>query len=251
MYNDNIIICLVVNSLASVAPRSSLSDQVANSIVRMIMDGVYRPGDRLPTESELVDQFGVSRTVIREAITKLRVLDICDVRQGDGTYVNNASLSPLTQSIIPIIATKVVDDDQLVVARFYFEPPVFWLCADRVRRGLEISLIEIDKGIEAMSACLRRDNMRDFSASEEQLVQQVAAHCGNALLQGTICVMGQLFAKHRYQANSIPDMAMTSYCTYAQAVKYIKAGDPEASMNSISSFINVVRGELQARGSGS
>jgi DNA-binding FadR family transcriptional regulator len=52
-----------------------------------IRDGVLRPGDKLPTESEIMQAFGVSRTVVREALSKLQAGGLVETHHGVGTFV--------------------------------------------------------------------------------------------------------------------------------------------------------------------
>jgi DNA-binding FadR family transcriptional regulator len=59
----------------------------AEQIAEMIRANEYRPGDRLPTERDLVRQLGVSRPVIREAMVALEIAGLVEVRSGSGVYV--------------------------------------------------------------------------------------------------------------------------------------------------------------------
>jgi len=61
--------------------------QIADDIRQRILDGVYQAGDKLPTESELMDEYGVSRIVIRSATAALQNEGLVDKRQGAGTFV--------------------------------------------------------------------------------------------------------------------------------------------------------------------
>ncbi len=67
-----------------------LSDQVSQQLVAEIAAGRLTPGDKLPPEARLVEQFQVSRTVIREAVSRLKSLGLVDSRQGSGVYVSAA-----------------------------------------------------------------------------------------------------------------------------------------------------------------
>ena len=67
-----------------------LSDQVAARLVSKIKEGTFRPGDKLPSEAVLAEQFGVSRTVIREALARLKYDGLLDSRQGVGAIVVQA-----------------------------------------------------------------------------------------------------------------------------------------------------------------
>lgn len=65
----------------------------------MLRHGLHS-GDRLPTESALCTDLGVSRSSVREALRRLEALDIVTVRQGSGSYVGNMSMQPLVETLI-------------------------------------------------------------------------------------------------------------------------------------------------------
>lgn len=67
--------------------RYSLTKQVSDRLESMIEDGTFEIGSKIPTESELMESFNVSRNTLREAIHSLTSAGILEVRQGDGTYV--------------------------------------------------------------------------------------------------------------------------------------------------------------------
>ena len=67
-----------------------LSDNVADIIRAEIEKGSFKPGEKLPTESELSKNFDVSRTVIREALSRLHYDGLIDTRQGRGAHVTEA-----------------------------------------------------------------------------------------------------------------------------------------------------------------
>ena len=67
----------------------SIAEQVEDLLRGRIRDGVYLPGSRIPSESELSEEFGVSRATVRTVLAKLAVNGLIIRRQGDGTYVND------------------------------------------------------------------------------------------------------------------------------------------------------------------
>ena len=73
-----------------------LYQQIADELRQNIQDAVFRVGDRLPTETELSDRFGVNRHTLRRAMEVLRHEGIVDVERGRGTFVVAA---PITMSI--------------------------------------------------------------------------------------------------------------------------------------------------------
>ena len=79
----------------TVARREHLPDEIARVLEREIAAGTIGKGERLPTESALAGQFGVSRNVVREAIARLKYDGLIETRQGLGAFVstNPANLS--------------------------------------------------------------------------------------------------------------------------------------------------------------
>ena len=96
-------------SLANRArPRGrGLAHSLVDSFGVQIRDGVLRPGDKLPTESAIMQSFGVSRTVVREALSKLQAAGLVETHHGIGTFV----LQPRTAGMFRLdagdIATSV------------------------------------------------------------------------------------------------------------------------------------------------
>ena len=67
-------------------PRT-LALELVDALGDRIRDGRFAPGDKLPTEAAVMEEFGVSRTVVREAISKLQASGLVQTRHGIGTFV--------------------------------------------------------------------------------------------------------------------------------------------------------------------
>jgi GntR family transcriptional repressor for pyruvate dehydrogenase complex len=74
-------------ALKTFAKRGNLVAMLTQTLEREILEGRYRPGDQLPTESVLASTTGVSRTVVREAVASLRAAGLVETRQGAGAFV--------------------------------------------------------------------------------------------------------------------------------------------------------------------
>src|SRR3989475_8924825 len=74
------------------------TDEAIDRIKNLIISGSWGPGDRLPRESELAAQLGLSRNSLREAVRALSQLRVLEVRQGDGTYVTSLEPELLLES---------------------------------------------------------------------------------------------------------------------------------------------------------
>ena len=64
---------------------ATLADRVTETLAGQLRSGVYPVNSRLPTEKSLAEKFGVSRTVVREAISRLKSEGLVETRQGSGT----------------------------------------------------------------------------------------------------------------------------------------------------------------------
>ena len=73
------------------ASKGTLADQVTTALKAHISSSATLPGSRLPTEPVLCERYGVSRTVIREAISRLKSAGLVEVRQGSGTVVSEGA----------------------------------------------------------------------------------------------------------------------------------------------------------------
>ena len=91
----------MMNEQVKLPLRSSLADAVAVQLKQLIKSGKYKAGDKLPSEPELMQQFAVGRSSIREAVRILSNCGMIDVKQGLGTFVTfNEGLSePLHQRL--------------------------------------------------------------------------------------------------------------------------------------------------------
>ncbi len=81
-----------------IGPRRSLTDDVAGKIATFILDGTYPARTQLPTERELIIEFGISRSTLREALKILAEHDLIESRHGVGWFVGQISTKNLTES---------------------------------------------------------------------------------------------------------------------------------------------------------
>ena len=72
-----------------------LQDKIKSLIIKQNL----KSGDLMPTENELIEQLGVSRSSLREAIKSLEALHILDIRHGVGTFVSESSLVPMIRGL--------------------------------------------------------------------------------------------------------------------------------------------------------
>jgi GntR family transcriptional repressor for pyruvate dehydrogenase complex len=136
----------------------SLADEVAARILRVILEGRLTAGDRLPSERELGAQFGVSRTVVREAVRSLAGRGIVSVASGRGLTVSRIDADALREPMnLYLRASPSVDYPKVHEIRRLLEVEVACLAAERATesdlRDLEESCLVLlsAKGVEEIS----------------------------------------------------------------------------------------------------
>src|SRR5580693_10577925 len=115
-----------------VVQTSRLYEQIVQQIEESVLKGTLKEGDQLPAERELAQQFGVSRTAVREAIKALHEKGLVDAYPGRGTFITNGSSNSMRRSLDQIIKSGETDGwAYLVEAREILEPEIAALAAFR------------------------------------------------------------------------------------------------------------------------
>ena len=109
----------------------SASDQIIRQLRALITQGVIKPGERLPSERALAEQFGVGRSVVREALRKLEFFGILRTRPQSGTVVEEMTSIGLSGLISNVLAVADPNPAELVEARLVLEVQTARLAAKR------------------------------------------------------------------------------------------------------------------------
>ncbi|SDG68368.1 MULTISPECIES: FadR/GntR family transcriptional regulator [unclassified Duganella] len=137
-------------SVAAAAPapvpkkkHRNLAQGVVESFTSSIQAGTLKPGEKLPTESVIMEMHGVSRTVVREAISHLQAAGLVQTRHGIGTFV----LEPQPANIFAADTIRTIGDVlSILELRISLETEAAWLAATR----------RSDEQVTAMEAALQR-----------------------------------------------------------------------------------------------
>jgi GntR family transcriptional regulator, transcriptional repressor for pyruvate dehydrogenase complex len=167
----------------SAAP--TLRDQVAQALLTRIESGQLKPGEKLPPEAVLAPEFGVSRTVVREAISKLSYGGLVESRQGSGVFVSlQPPISPLK---IDDSATESREDVlQIVELRRAIESETAALAAQR--RSSE-QLAEIEAAFRAIDADVAAGG--DGVTADVEFHRKIAQATGNPYFLKTLDFLSQ------------------------------------------------------------
>jgi GntR family transcriptional repressor for pyruvate dehydrogenase complex len=210
----------------SITPGACLSDQVAGVLTAEIRAGRLVAGDKLPTEAALVDQFAVSRTVVREAVSRLKSLGLVDSRQGSGVYVKEVGFSPLNFDAKSVVSKQAVI--QMVEVRRALEAEVAGLAAQRRTQAdikrIRKSIAVLDKAVQAGGDGVNED---------VQYHRTIAEAARNPFLIGTLEYLGQFLqgATRVTRANEArrADFARQVRNEHDMILRAIEAGDAAAA----------------------
>lgn len=131
--------------------RKRLADQIIEKLASMIATGELKPGDKLPSEPELMKNFGVGRSSIREAIGALSLIGLVTVRPGHGTHVAVPSAESQSKPIGLMLTVGRDKIRELVEARLVIEQATVKLAAER---ATEQDLKEIKRHMDDLKSPL-------------------------------------------------------------------------------------------------
>lgn len=204
-----------------------MPDRVTAALLNLIRSGDYPAKSRLPTEMEMSKRFGVSRTVIREAVSRLKSEGLVESRQGSGVFVREISLDAPFR-IDPVVVESVTTVLQIVELRRGVESEIAALAAERCNKK-QIAVIRaslkaidddvragkdgVDADMEFHRSIARATNNPHFLALWDFLGQ---------FLKGTMSVTRALEARREETAQQVRD----EHHALADA---IASKDPEAA----------------------
>ena len=155
----------------------AVTDEAIEKIKAMITSGALRAGDRLPREADLAAELSLSRSSLREAVRALSLVNILDVRQGDGTYVTSLD-APVLLEALSFIVDFHRDDTVLdfLRVRRILEPAATAMAAERITDA-------DSEGLRKLLDSLGPDpDVDDLVANDLEFHRRIAACSGNAVL---------------------------------------------------------------------
>lgn len=114
--------------------RVNVGEQVLLQLKKMLIDGEWAPGSKIPSENELAELFEVSRITVRQALQKLNALGLIETRLGDGSYVRNLDIGDSMNALIPVMYLGDQSDAQVFEFRQIIETGCTKLAVNRATK---------------------------------------------------------------------------------------------------------------------
>jgi len=166
--------------------RIKVGEQVFQQLKELLINGEWRPGDKVPSENELADKFNVSRITVRQALQRLGALGLIDTRRGEGSFVKAVDVGDSMNALIP--AMYLGENSQLEIIEFreIIETECAGLAAERANKKDINDLKAIWK---RMNDCKESSDLEGFGEADLDFHFKVAEITKNPLIIKTNLIL--------------------------------------------------------------
>ncbi|MFJ6013674.1 FadR/GntR family transcriptional regulator [Streptomyces sp. NPDC092952] len=201
--------------------RSALADQVIAQLRNQITSGEWPVGSRIPTEPELVEQLGVARNTVREAVRALAHNGLLDIRQGSGTYV------VATSELAGVMHRRFASADPRHIAelRSTLESSAARLAA---ARRTERDLKQLDALMARREEAWTAGDAEAFVEADATLHHAVVAASHNDVLTALYADLGDLLRDY-LRGDIGHELRPENHMDHGRLVEAIRAGDGETA----------------------
>src|SRR5690625_592722 len=215
--------------------RNTLSQQVLEHIISMLMNGQLNPGDKLPSELTLMNDFDVSRPVLREALSSLETLEIVTRRPRGGTYINEkVGSSPFRA----MLALSINNIPAIIEARMTLELGLVTLAAEKIT---EEQLERLKETIDNIKESINND----YGKYDKQFHSIIAHSANNPVVEGMI---DSLLMAHEKTDSLIPFREPEITIEHHTAIyEALKNRDPVQSFQEMYKHLSYVREKILSR----
>ncbi|NDV26805.1 FadR/GntR family transcriptional regulator [Desulfovibrio sp. JC010] len=203
------------------------SEEIVLQIEAAIMDGRLAPGERLPSERDMQNQFGTGRGVIREAIKTLKQKGLLEVKKGakGGAYVKELDVSNVSESLTLFMKQHPVEPEKLIEFRESIDRTITELA---IARGSKEEKEELFNGAVRFEKILCAENPDLVQAGEldRKLNIMLAGMAKNPLLEWVMHAVQMGFSSHDYALYEDADYRRKAGANWIETARAIRNGEP-------------------------
>ncbi|HEY8284733.1 MAG TPA: FadR/GntR family transcriptional regulator [Chloroflexota bacterium] len=222
--------------------RQRLSEQVAQHLRELIVEGEIAAGQALPPERQLTQRFGVSSVVVREALNSLSVTGLVEIRHGVGSFVTPPDQWRIEEPFGALIRSGRVDLPHMVEARAMIEVEMSALAA--LRRDEE-AIHLLDAALADMAESLH-DPVANVDA-DMAFHRALATGAGNPALWILLQPMLAPILAGMFRGTSFPAATSRALAEHRNIRDAIVAGDPSAARLAMRAHMETSRLEVTGR----
>lgn len=225
------------------APRQRLSDHVVGQLMEAIATGRLPPGTELPAEAELGQRFGVSKTVVREALSRLAAMGAVLIQQGRPTTVLPPSAAPLSTFFDRAIRSRAEGLREAIELRRAIETEIAALAAQRASAEDIAAICTLVGRMRRL-----RDTVEPWVEADLAFHLALARAAGNALM---LFLMEALAAPARHVMRLLQEQrelrdTRRTLARHERILEAIRSRDPEAARRAMHAHFDASR-DLVAR----
>ncbi|MFJ6567365.1 FadR/GntR family transcriptional regulator [Streptomyces sp. NPDC091292] len=201
--------------------RSALSEQVIAALRTQIATGEWPVGSRIPTEPELVEQLGVARNTVREAVRALAHNGLLDIRQGSGTFV------VATSELAGVMQRRFAGADPRHIAelRSTLEASAAKLAAER---RTERDLKQLDTLLLRREEAWETGDAEAFVTADATFHLAIVAASHNDVMTAMYADLGEVL-RDWLRKDVGQELTPENHMDHARLVDAIRVGDAEAA----------------------
>lgn len=216
--------------------RKNVSEEVVDYIQSKIREGDLTPGDKLPSEQVLSEELQISRASLREALQKLEVAGVIDIKHGKGSFISsNPSVKALKNLIPPLLLSINQGVIKLLEARRFVEIGTARLAAENAAQKHKE---ELKKCIKKMEQAIEGENTEDFQQADLDFHLTVAESSGNEVLARLLDALRNLMVEQLNVILQVPGRMESSLKYHRKVYEAIVNGDGEKAGKVIDSHIS-------------
>ena len=219
--------------------KSNLADDLAQRIVQMIRPGEYKPGDRLPSIREMARSFGVGHPTLREALKKLEIIGVVEIKHGSGVYVGRCQNGPIVSNPIfdGVVSKKLMLD--LIEARMPIEVKAAALAATH---ATEEHLQRMENLMTEAENNLHDDAV--LSTTNMAFHREIASASGNTVLADLQDVLTNLFQREQRMILDIYGSRTKDHAEHVGILDAVRARDEALATERMRAHLEGVRAAL-------
>jgi GntR family transcriptional repressor for pyruvate dehydrogenase complex len=216
---------------------SRLYEHIVRQIEDSITRGVLKPGDQLPAERELAQQFGVSRTAVREAVRVLSEKGLVEAYSGRGTFVTNGTSQVIRQSLDLMIKIGQPDGaTHLAELREILEPGIAALAAIRAE---ESHISQLREAVDLMDRS--RQDADAFIEGDLDFHLALAEAAGNPMVLSLIDSIVGLLREQRMRTYYIAGGPERGQVHHKKILEAVEQHNPERARETMQAHMQQVR----------
>ena len=202
--------------------RDGVSDQVFRQLKGNVVNGVWLPGDKIPSENQLVSLFGVSRASIRMAIQRMITLGLMESRMGNGTYVKEFDPGVYINELVPI-ALKPDTQIEIIEFRKALETEALRLV---VQRASDEDVRELERIHVRSRKAFKKLDLETYIAEDMKFHSLIFKMSKNSILSTTFQTLGDVLFPHFYSvakdffgSHKVPSDKADKHTVILEAIK--------------------------------